>query len=126
MDNIVVSIIRSNLGWFLLLFAALNSTLGNLLIKSAMNTSGNSEHLASIIFSKYFILGVFFYGLNLFCFTLALKYFDVSIAYPTLSGMGFVFLVFSAWMVFGENISMYKILGIGCLILGIFLVNYRN
>lgn len=126
MDNIVMPIIRNNLGWFLLLFAALNSTLGNLLIKLAMNTSSNSEHLVSIIFGKYFILGVFFYGLNLLCFTIALRYFDVSIAYPTLSGMGFVFLVFSAWIVFGENISFYKILGICCLILGIFLVNYKN
>jgi multidrug transporter EmrE-like cation transporter len=43
---------------------------------------------------------------------------DVSIAYPMLS-LGYVVNAFAAWYLFGEVMSMQRLIGIGIILIGV-------
>jgi drug/metabolite transporter (DMT)-like permease len=45
----------------------------------------------------------------------------VSVAYPMLS-VGYVVNAFAAWYLFGESITAQKLIGIGFIVVGVFLV----
>jgi multidrug transporter EmrE-like cation transporter len=45
----------------------------------------------------------------------------VSVAYPMLS-VGYVINAFAAWYLFGESITAQKLIGIGFIVVGVFLV----
>jgi multidrug transporter EmrE-like cation transporter len=52
---------------------------------------------------------------------LALSRVPVSVAYPLLS-IGYVVNAVAAWMLFGESLSAQKLIGIGFIVVGVFLV----
>jgi multidrug transporter EmrE-like cation transporter len=52
---------------------------------------------------------------------MALSRVEVSIAYPLLS-VGYVVNALAAWYLFGEAVTMMRIVGIGVIILGVFIV----
>jgi multidrug transporter EmrE-like cation transporter len=52
---------------------------------------------------------------------LALSRVQVSIAYPMLS-VGYVVNAIAAWYLFGEAVSLTRLLGIGVIILGVFIL----
>jgi multidrug transporter EmrE-like cation transporter len=52
---------------------------------------------------------------------LALSRVPVSIAYPMLS-VGFIVNALAAWYLFDESLSMQKLVGIGFIIVGVYLV----
>jgi multidrug transporter EmrE-like cation transporter len=52
---------------------------------------------------------------------LALSRVPVSVAYPMLS-VGYVVNAAAAWFLFGESLSMQKLVGIGFIVIGVFLV----
>lgn len=103
----------------LIIIAAIFSTLGNIFIK--LSTSESS--FFNTILSWRFILGLFFYGLNLICFTLALKNLDVSTSYPTLAALSFLFLSVSAYLFLGEKLEIINIAGIFIILIGIYFLN---
>jgi len=45
----------------------------------------------------------------------------VSVAYPLLS-VGYIVNAVAAWMLFGESLGVQKLIGIGFIIVGVFLV----
>jgi multidrug transporter EmrE-like cation transporter len=52
---------------------------------------------------------------------LALSRVDVSIAYPMLS-IGYIVNAFAAWALFGEALTPMRLLGIGIIVLGVFVL----
>jgi multidrug transporter EmrE-like cation transporter len=46
---------------------------------------------------------------------------DVSIAYPMLS-LGYVVNAFAAWYLFGEVLSVQKLIGIGIILIGVLVL----
>jgi multidrug transporter EmrE-like cation transporter len=46
---------------------------------------------------------------------------DVSIAYPMLS-LGYVVNAFAAWYLFGEVLSVQRLVGIGIILIGVFVL----
>ena len=69
----------------------------------------------------YFITGVIFYGVSLIVWILGLSRVPVSIAYPMLS-LGYVINAIAAHYLFGEMVTVTRWLGIGFIILGVWLV----
>jgi multidrug transporter EmrE-like cation transporter len=58
------------------------------------------------------------YAVSVVVWILALSRVDVSIAYPMLS-LGYVVNALAAWALFGEALSLGRVLGIGIIILGV-------
>ena len=52
---------------------------------------------------------------------LALSRVPVSVAYPMLS-VGYIVNAFAAWLLFGESLTAQKLVGIGFIVVGVFLV----
>lgn len=69
----------------------------------------------------HFVLGVFTYVVSLVVWILGLSRVPVSVAYPMLS-LGYVVNAIAAHYLFGEAVSAARWLGIGFIILGVWLV----
>lgn len=67
------------------------------------------------------IAGLGCYGISVVVWILALSRVPVSIAYPMLS-IGYVVNAFAAYYLFGESLGAQKLLGIGFILIGIYLV----
>ncbi len=66
-------------------------------------------------------VGLGCYGVSVVVWILALSRVDVTIAYPMLS-LGYVVNAVAAWALFGEVMSLSRILGIGVIILGVVIL----
>ncbi|MBC7765376.1 MAG: EamA family transporter [Hyphomonadaceae bacterium] len=75
----------------------------------------------SLILQPYILIGFGIYGIATVIWMFVLSKVDVSIAYP-LNSMGYVFLLFAAWLVLGEEITVPKIVGIIVITIGIVIL----
>jgi multidrug transporter EmrE-like cation transporter len=67
------------------------------------------------------LAGLACYVVSLVVWILALSRVPVSIAYPMLS-VGYVVNAIAAWMLFGESLTAQKLVGIGFIVVGVWLV----
>lgn len=113
---------------FLLTGVLLNAA-AQLLLKAGTNVMGVitltrddwADTLMRMATQGYFVTGVIFYGVSLIVWILGLSRVPVSIAYPMLS-LGYVINAVAAHYLFGEMVTVTRWLGIGFIILGVWLV----
>jgi multidrug transporter EmrE-like cation transporter len=74
-----------------------------------------------LYFSKYFLLTLVLFGLNLLFFSQALRQIPMFIGYPILVGVSIILITCASSILFSETPSYSQILGILLLMLGIFL-----
>lgn len=65
--------------------------------------------------------GLCCYVLSVVVWIMALSRVPVSVAYPMLS-IGYVVNAFAAWWLFGESLAAQKLIGIGFIVVGVWLV----
>jgi multidrug transporter EmrE-like cation transporter len=107
---------------------ALNAT-AQLLLKAGTNAIGHFDFTVANIIPIGFriatqppiIGGLACYVLSVVVWIVGLSRVDVSIAYPMLS-LGYVVNAFAAWYLFGEVLSAQRLVGIGVILVGVFLV----
>jgi multidrug transporter EmrE-like cation transporter len=113
----------------LLMAGVLLNAAAQLLLKAGTNRVGefafamdNLVPVGTRLASNPFILGgVACYGVSLVVWIMGLSRVPVSVAYPMLS-VGYVINAAAAWMLFGESLTAQKLIGIGFIIVGVFLV----
>lgn len=113
----------------LILTGVLLNAVAQLLLKAGTNTLGvitptlaNALPLTGAIATNpHFIGGFACYGISVLVWILALSRVPVSIAYPMLS-IGYVVNAFAAWQLFGETLSSGRWLGIGFIMVGVYLL----
>jgi multidrug transporter EmrE-like cation transporter len=105
-----------NAGAQLLLKAGTNS-LGIL----TLTRDGWADTLARMATQPHIVGGVAIYVASLVVWILGLSRVPVSIAYPMLS-LGYVVNAIAAHYVFGESVTVVRWLGIGFIVLGVWLV----
>jgi multidrug transporter EmrE-like cation transporter len=114
--GLVLSGVLLNAGAQLLLKAGTNSFPALDLDRSRLLLS--SVRIAT---EPHIVGGLVCYVLSVAIWIAALSRAPVSVAYPMLS-IGYVVNALAAWLLFGEVLSGQKLLGIGVIILGVFLV----
>jgi len=100
-----------------------------LLLKAGTNALGvitlTRENWAATLWSMatqvHFILGATCYVVSLFVWILGLSRVPVSVAYPLLS-VGYIINAIAAHYLFGEAVTLQRWLGIGFIVLGVWLV----
>lgn len=107
-----------NHAWVMILIAAINSTIGNILLKKSQINTIPRDFIGSL-FTPNFILGIFFYGINVLLFAKALRILPVSTAYPALSILSFIFLSLFSFFFLGERFTQLQILGLGLILSGL-------
>ena len=107
--------------WGFLLLAAVNSTIGNILLKKSRLVVEKNDFI-SLLIQPYFIAGLVFYGINVILFAKSLDVLKVSIAYPVLAAGGFTFLIIASHIFIGEQLNMNQYVGIVIILAGVFLL----
>jgi multidrug transporter EmrE-like cation transporter len=113
---------------FLMLGVFLNAT-AQLLLKAGTNAVGHFEYSRDNILpigwqlatEPHIFGGLSFYVVSVVVWIMALSRVEVSIAYPMLS-IGYVVNAMAAWWLFGEDVSLTRLAGIGIIIVGVFVV----
>jgi multidrug transporter EmrE-like cation transporter len=116
-------------GFSFLITGVLLNAIAQLLLKAGTNTLGVitlaranwTGEFGRMAAEPHFIGGVVCYGFSLIVWILGLSRVPVSIAYPMLS-LGYVVNAIAAYYLFGENVSFVRWLGIGFIVLGVWLV----
>ena len=119
----------SGAAFVFLMSGVLLNAAAQLLLKSGTNRlgvisldAGNwGSTLVRMASEGYFIAGVAFYGVSLVVWILGLSRVPVSIAYPMLS-LGYVVNAIAAHYLFGEAVTAQRWLGIGFIVVGVYLV----
>lgn len=113
----------------LILTGVLLNAAAQLLLKAGTNVVGHFDfHLDNLLpigmkiaFQPYIMGGMACYAVSLVVWIMALSRVPVSIAYPMLS-IGYVINAFLAHYWFGEALASQKLLGIGFIVIGVWLV----
>ncbi len=113
----------------LILTGVLLNAAAQLLLKAGTTRVGHFEfHMDNIIpvgwqlaTQPHILGGMVCYAFSLVVWIMALSRVPVSVAYPMLS-IGYVVNAFAAWWLFGESLAAQKLIGIGFIVVGVWLV----
>lgn len=113
----------------LLMFGVILNAIAQLLLKAGMEKIGHFNFTLNnvlpigtqIAFNPYILLGLMCYVLSVAVWLLVLSRIEVSIAYPMVS-LGYVINALAAYYLFGESLSWSRMIGIGVILFGVYLV----
>ena len=113
----------------IIMTGVLLNAAAQLLLKAGTNAVGQFELSAQNIvpvgmklaLEPHIAGGIACYVVSVVVWIVGLSRVDVSIAYPMLS-VGYVLNAVAAWYLFGESLTMQKLIGISFIIVGVFLV----
>ncbi len=113
----------------LVLTGVLLNAAAQLLLKAGTNRIGefafSLDNLVPIgikVASSPFVLGgLACYAVSVVVWIMALSRVPVSVAYPMLS-IGYIVNAVAAWLLFGESLAAQKLVGIGFIVVGVWLV----
>jgi multidrug transporter EmrE-like cation transporter len=116
--------------FILILTGVLLNAAAQLSLKAGTNnlgelTMGNGRVLSMALkigSDPYIIMGLGCYVISVAVWIFALSRSEVSIAYPMLS-IGYIVNAFAAHFLFGENLGFHRILAIGVIGIGVFLLS---
>ena len=119
----------TTLSFALILAGVLLNAGAQLLLKAGTNAVGEFEFAAAnalpvglkLAFEPHILGGIACYVISVVVWILALSRVEVSIAYPMLS-IGYVVNAVAAYYLFGEAVTATRLVGIGIIILGVFIV----
>jgi multidrug transporter EmrE-like cation transporter len=117
------------LSFALVLFGVLLNAAAQLLLKAGTNAIGQFEFSAAnlapigwkVATQPYILGGLTCYAVSVVVWILALSRVEVSIAYPMLS-IGYVVNALAAYVLFGEAVGVQRLVGIGIIIIGVYIV----
>lgn len=113
----------------LVMLGVLLNAAAQLLLKAGTNAVGQFEFSGANIlpmgmkfaFEPHILGGLACYVVSVVVWIMALSRVEVSIAYPMLS-VGYVVNAVAAWYLFGEQVTIERLVGIGIIVLGVFIV----
>ena len=119
----------TTLSFALILTGVLLNAAAQLLLKAGTNAVGHFEfHLDNLVpvgwklaTEPHILTGMMCYAISLVVWIMALSRVPVSIAYPMLS-IGYVVNAIVAYLWLGEAVNATLMLGIGVIVLGVFIV----
>ncbi len=106
------------------------NALANVLIKYSMSRSirplipvgGTTVAFLAPYLSWSFLTGVLCFGMNLACYSLALRSLKLSLAYPLMVSLGYIIILCFGWFLFGERLTPLQYVGIGLILVGLWFV----
>jgi multidrug transporter EmrE-like cation transporter len=113
----------------LIVFGVMLNAVAQLLLKAGTRTIGQFEFSAANVWpigwsmatNPHIIGGLSCYVISVVVWIMALSRVEVSVAYPMLS-LGYIVNAFFAWWLFGEALTVSRLVGMGIIIVGVYLV----
>ncbi len=115
------------LGGALVLNAAANLMMkfGMERFKTSVSGEGLIPILTALASNWILILGLCCFAANVVLYTFALKELPISVAYPIMVTLGFAIIVFVAGTYLHERLSPIQWIGVGLIVVGVWLVASR-
>lgn len=121
-------------GLSLVIISAILTVAANLMLRAGVNKAGGfPAHLQSsfsaiikLIAQPLFDLGVFLYALASLIWFHVISTESLSVAYPLLVSLTFVFVTLGAIFIFHETLNMTKLVGIIIILIGIIILSGGN
>ncbi len=108
----------------LLLLATVSCTVsGQILMKKGVGLSPTLT-FGTALSNPFILIGAFCYVSGFVIWLNVLKVLPLSIAYPS-SSVSFILVLFASSLFLGEAITLFKLVGIGCICLGVFFIAFR-
>ncbi|WPB57297.1 DMT family transporter [Xylophilus sp. GOD-11R] len=98
---------------------ALKRGLSTERVIAALQHQNYGQFASFVLVSPWVISGLALYVLSMVCWIAVLTKTQVSVAYPMV-GLGFVFTAVAGFFLFGEGVTVQKILGISLIIAGVY------
>ncbi len=119
----------SPVAFSLILAGVLLNAAAQLLLKAGTNTVGHFDFQLEnvlpvglkLVFEPHIFGGLCCYAVSVVIWIMALSRVPVSVAYPMLS-IGYIVNAFAAAYLFGESVTVQKLVGIGFIVIGVYLV----
>jgi multidrug transporter EmrE-like cation transporter len=108
----------THVSFSLILVGVLLNAAAQLLLKAGTNAMPLGLRLA---IEPHILAGLACYVVSVVVWIVALSRVPVSIAYPMLS-IGYVVNAIAAWYLLGEAVTTMRLVGIGIIVLGVFIV----
>lgn len=120
----------SVVGWFLVLLSAGLQVAGTLMLRNGLERAGGlaldvaelPQSLMRLASQPIFDIGFILYGLAALVWFRVLSTQPLSLAYPILVSLTFLFVTLGATVLFQEALSVRKLLGLGVILVGILIV----
>lgn len=100
---------------------ALKFGMASAAVQAALTTGGVVPVSTAIAINPFVLSGLFMYGFSAMVWLFVLARLDVSIAYPFVS-LGFVVTMSLGCLLFGEPLTLRKVLGTIVVMFGVYLV----
>ncbi len=116
----------------LLIASAMTNALGSTVMKhayggdSSIVSSGLITGILKILLNPWIIIGLGMFGISFFFMAAALSRTDLTLAYPMMSGLVYIILLFVGFFIFKEKITVLRIMGIGTILLGITMLTIKS
>ncbi|NOT57881.1 MAG: EamA family transporter [Deltaproteobacteria bacterium] len=118
-DAARIPVAQKAIGHVFLIACLLLGTGAQLVLKfAALQVHAES---ATWISYAWMVSGLGLYSLATGCWVMCLAYLDLSYAYP-FTGLTYALVLLSAWWLFGENLSVWRVAGISLIIIGVALI----
>ncbi|MEW6536193.1 MAG: EamA family transporter [Candidatus Auribacterota bacterium] len=116
---------------YLILSAAIVfNAIANVMIKVGMMKAGKADSLFGMMknaaFNPAFIFGIFCFVVALGGYSFILSKLNLSIAYPIMTSVGYMLVIFISWLFLKETILWYQVIGFLMIIGGVWLVAQGN
>ncbi len=103
----------------------LSAVIGSTLIKAG--SASQMKALFTVPFvnlslSWTTLLGIFAYGISFVLYVILLSRFDLSFISPLLVAFVYVLLMFTAFFIFKESLTLHKALGCGLILIGVIMI----
>lgn len=111
--------------WLVLLLGIASNASASVLIKIGLHPSRPLPSLSEpwLLFKNWaLLLGIFLYGCAFVLYAVALKYFPLNVAHPTLTSGAIATVAILSVVVLGESLRPAMVVGLGFMVLGVLLL----
>lgn len=117
----------------LIMLSVILNVGGQLFMKSGMKSVGminlsqiiKPPTLFNVIFNPMIIIGVGLYVLASIVWLVILSRAELSYAYPMI-GISYILTATLAWLIFKENMTVFRFMGISLIISGVYLISLKK
>jgi multidrug transporter EmrE-like cation transporter len=120
----------STRGFVLVLVTVFCTILSNLMVRGGLTRAGGFTLSANCLYQQLlylvqqplFVFGAVFYALAIIIYLDVISREQLSIAYPLLISVNFIFITIGSALLFNEPINLLKIPGLGLILAGILAI----
>ena len=76
----------------------------------------------NVIQNKFILIGLCFSAVGVLFWIFVLSQYDLTFAFPLLTGVGYVLLFFVSWLFLGESMQVWRIVGTSFIVFGVWII----